>query len=387
MNPRPAQSSTSQAAHHAEYASRTTHGFVRGRGAQLNPPNRFEPISLHVLGEHLDQIALEKPSAADTGVSLPTRVYRDRAKTVINPVDSPDLHIKWTLNPYRGCEHGCVYCYARPTHETFGLSCGLDFETRLFAKDDAPELLLKELAHPSWQGEPIMLSGITDPYQPVERALRITRRCLEVMAACGQPVTIVTKNAMVTRDTDLIASLARQDAANVALSITTLDNRLAGLMEPRASAPAERLRAVRSLSDAGIPVTVMIAPVIPALNDHEIPGILKAAKDHGATGAGYVLLRLPYQIKDLYLDWLAREFPDRAAHAENQLRDARRGELYQSAWKERQRGVGPRAEQIKTIFDMFKRSLGLDQRGVGLRSGAFRRPAPPDPSGQMGLFT
>ncbi|MFM9956673.1 MAG: PA0069 family radical SAM protein [Phycisphaerales bacterium] len=386
MNPRPAQPACDQPGDEAEFAHRTTHGFVRGRGAQLNPPNRFEPISLHVLGEHLDEIAVEHPGSAEGGVSVRTRVFRDHAKTVINPVDSPDLHMKWTLNPYRGCEHGCVYCYARPTHETFGLSCGLDFETQIFAKEDAPALLLKELAHPKWTGEPIMLSGITDPYQPVERALRITRRCLEVMAACGQPVTIVTKNAMVTRDIDVIAALAKVGAANVALSITTLDNRLASTMEPRASAPGERLRAIRTLADAGIPVTVMVAPVIPALNDHEILTILKAAQEHGATGAGYVLLRLPYQIKELYLDWLAREFPDRAAKAESQLREARRGELYQSGWKERQRGVGARAEQIKTMFEMFKRSLGMNERGIGASSGAFRRPFLPDPSGQMGLF-
>lgn len=372
------------------YAHRTTHGTVRGRGAQLNPANRFEPISLHVLGEHLDEMRIEHQDApGNHGVNVRTTVLRDNARTVINPVDSDDLHMKWTLNPYRGCEHGCVYCYARPTHETFGLSCGLDFETRIFAKEDAPELLLKELSHPKWNGEPIMLSGITDPYQPVERSLRITRRCLEVMASCGQPTTIVTKNAMVTRDIDLLSRLAKDGAANVAISVTTLDVELARKMEPRASAPKDRLRAMRALSDAGVPVTVMVAPVIPAINDHEIPAILKAAKEHGATGAGYVLLRLPYQIKALYLDWLAREFPDRAAHAEGQLREARRGALYQAAWKERQRGVGARAEQIGKVFNVFKKSLGLDLRGIGVSSGAFRRPLPPEvPSrdGQMGLF-
>lgn len=369
------------------YAHRTTHGAVRGRGAQLNPANRFEPISLHVLGEHLDEKRIEHQG--EHGASVRTTVLRDNARTVINAVDSDDLHMKWTLNPYRGCEHGCVYCYARPTHETFGLSCGLDFETRIFAKEDAPELLLKELSHPKWNGEPIMLSGITDPYQPVERSLRITRRCLEVMASCGQPTTIVTKNAMVTRDIDLLSRLAKDGAANVAISVTTLDVELARKMEPRASAPRDRLRAMRALSDAGVPVTVMVAPVIPAINDHEIPAILKAAKEHGASGAGYVLLRLPYQIKALYLDWLAREFPDRAAHAEGQLREARRGALYQSAWKERQRGVGARAEQIGKVFNVFKKSLGLDLRGIGVSSGAFRRPLPPEvPSrdGQMGLF-
>ena len=377
MNPQPPNPLSAD-----EFANRSTHASVRGRGAQLNPANRFEPISLHILAEHMEQVALEHPE----GARVPTRVFRDNARTVINPVDSPDLHFKWTLNPYRGCEHGCVYCYARPTHETFGLSCGLDFETQIFAKENAPELLLMELAHPKWTGEPIMMSGVTDPYQPIERALRITRRCLEVMASCAQPTTIVTKNAMVTRDTDLLSQLARSNAAGVAISITTLDNRLASTMEPRASAPAERLRAIRTLADAGVPVSVMVAPVIPAINDHEIPAILKAAADHGATGAGYVLLRLPDQIKDLYLDWLAREFPDRAAHAENQLRDARRGDLYQSRWNERQRGVGPRAEQIRSVFDMFKRTLHLDKRGITLNSGAFRRPFVDRNKNQPGLF-
>lgn len=377
LNPRPPNPLASD-----EFTNRTAHASVRGRGTQLNPANRFEPISLHILAEHMERVALEHPE----GAQVATRVFRDNARTVINPVDSPDLHFKWTLNPYRGCEHGCVYCYARPTHETFGLSCGLDFETQIFAKENAPELLLRELAHPKWAGEPVMLSGVTDPYQPVERALRITRRCLEVMASCGQPVTVVTKNALVTRDVDVLSQLAKSNAASAAISVTTLDNRLASTMEPRASAPSERLRAIRTLADAGVPVSVMVAPVIPAINDHEIPAILKAAADHGATGAGYVLLRLPYQIKDLYLDWLAREFPDRAAHAENQLRDARRGDLYQSEWKERQRGVGPRAEQIRSVFDVFKRTLSLDRRGIALNSGAFRRPEPDSESGQLALF-
>lgn len=323
----------------------------------------------------MDEIAIEHPD----GVQVRTRVFRDSARTVINPVDSPDLHMSWTLNPYRGCEHGCVYCYARPTHETFGLSCGLDFETKIFAKTDAPELLRRELARPAWKGEAIMLSGVTDPYQPVERAMRITRRCLEVMEECGQPVTIVTKSALVTRDIDLLGSLARRGAASVALSVTTLDNRLARTMEPRASSPAERLGAIRKLADAGVPVSVMVAPIIPALTDHETPAILKAAAEHGATGAGYVLLRLPYQIKALYLDWLAREFPDRASHAENQLREARSGALYQSAWKERQRGTGARAEQIAQTFAVFKSRYKLDRRGIALNSGAFQRPAA-DPS-------
>jgi len=367
-----------------EYPSAIATGPVRGRATQINPPNRFEPVSLHVLGEHLDEIAVEHPG----GVQVPTRVYRDNARTVINPVDSEDLHFKWSLNPYRGCEHGCVYCYARPTHETFGLSCGLDFETRLFAKTDAPELLRRELARPGWKGEPIMMGGVTDCYQPVERSLKITRRCLEVMAGCRQPVSFVTKSSLVTRDIDVLKELAAHNALSVCLSVTTLDNQLARKMEPRASAPRERLDAMKRLADAGLPVTVMVAPIIPAINDHEVPAILKAAGEHGATGAGYVMLRLPHQIKDLYLDWLRREFPDRAAHAENQLREMRGGELYDARWRVRQRGEGARAVQIAQTFKLFKKKCHLDERGVGLNGprGAFVRPTVVRERGQLGLF-
>lgn len=381
VNPRPANPGTDP--NDAEgFADRTTHGMVRGRGAQLNPPNRFEPVSLHVLPEAMEEVAIEHPD----GVGVATRVLRDRSKSVINPVESPDLNFSWTLNPYRGCEHGCVYCYARPTHETFGLSCGLDFETRLFAKTDAPALLERELARPSWRGEPIMMSGITDPYQPVERSLRITRGCLEVMARCRQPVGIVTKNALVSRDADLLGELAKHDAASVCVSVTTLDNRLAHTMEPRASSPRERLDAIGALARAGVQVTVMVAPMIPAINDHEMPAIMKAAKEAGATAAAYTLLRLPYQIKDLYLDWLSREFPDRAAKAENQLREARGGELYQPKWFERHRGTGPRAEQIRQTFTVFKRTLGLERARAGQNSGAFLRPEVRNDPEQMRLF-
>lgn len=357
-------------------------GTVRGRGAQLNPPNRFETVSLRVLGEHLDEVKLEHPD----GVQVSTRVFVDRARTVINPVDSEDLDFKWSLNPYRGCEHGCIYCYARPTHETFGLSCGLDFETRLFAKPDAPALLRRELARPGWKGEPIMMGGITDCYQPVERSLKITRGCLEVMAGCRQPVSFVTKSRLVTRDIDVLQALARHNAVSVSVSVTTMDNTLARKMEPRAAAPAERLAAIRRLADAGIPVAVMVAPIIPAINDHEVASILKAASDHGATGAGYVMLRLPFQIKGLYLDWLRREFPGRAAHAQGQLRAVRAGRLYDSRWHARQRGEGPRARQIAQAFALFRRRYGLDRPGVPLSEGAFIRPTAHREPGQLGLF-
>lgn len=364
-----------------EHADALTTGEVRGRGAQLNPANRFEDLRLHVLGEHLDEIAIEHPD----GRQVQTRVYRDCARTIINPVESPDIPLAWTINPYRGCEHGCIYCYARPTHETFGLSSGLDFETRLFAKTNAASLLRKELSHPRWCREPIMMSGITDPYQPIERQLRITRACLEVFAECRQPMSIITKNAMVLRDLDLLQQLAAHDAVHVALSITTLDNELAQRMEPRASSPRERFRAVRELSQAGIPVVVMTAPIIPALNDHEIPRLLEAAAEAGAVGAGYVFLRLPYQNKSLFLDWLHRAYPERAAHVVSQLMKSRDGKLSDSTFGRRMRGTGDRADQIAQTFRVFSRRFGLDAPRRQLSSASFRSPTQ-SADGQMNLF-
>jgi len=350
----------------AEHPDALLTGRLRGRGAGLNPGNRFEDLRLHVLGEHLDEIAIEHPD----GAKVPTRVYRDSTKTIINPVDSPDLAFSWSINPYRGCEHGCIYCYARPTHEYLGLSCGIDFETKVFAKTDAPALLRAELGKRSWQGEGIMISGVTDPYQPVEARLRITRAILETCRDFAQPVAMITKNKLITRDIDLLADLARFNAASAAVSITTLDNKLAAKMEPRASSPRERLDAIRKLSAAGIPTAVMVAPIVPALTESEIPAILAAAKDAGATSAGWVLLRLPHQIKALFLDWLRREVPDRAAHVEAAIRDTREGDLYQTQWRARQKGKGARAEQIGKIFEVFRRKVGLD----GPRGPARDRP-------------
>ncbi|MCW5776543.1 MAG: PA0069 family radical SAM protein [Phycisphaeraceae bacterium] len=354
-------------------------GVVRGRGAGVNPSGRYEPVRLHVLGETLDEALDDCPD----GVQVRTRVYRDNAKTVINPVDSPDLPFKWTLNPYRGCEHGCVYCYARPTHETFGMSCGLDFETRLFAKLDAPDLLRRELTRPKWQGEPIMLAGITDVYQPVERRLRITRGCLEIMAECRQPISIVTKGSLITRDLDLLSTLARHQAVQVFVSVTTLDADLARSMEPRASAPRARLDAMRDLSDAGVPVGVMVAPIVPGLNDAEIPGILLAARDAGARTAAFTVLRLPYQVKTVFLDWLRREFPLKADRVEGEIRRMRGGALNDSRFGTRFRGEGERAEQIRRLFKVFKSRLGLDRERMALSSASFRRPTL---SGQRALF-
>lgn len=365
---------------HHEFPDRPTSAHARGRGSQINPGNRFEDVRLHVLGEERDRLIEEQPS----GVQIGTQVFDDDSKSIINPVDSPDLSFAWTINPYRGCEHGCIYCYARPGHEYLGLSSGLDFETKIFAKREAPEMLRKELAKASWKGEPIMMSGVTDPYQPIERELEITRGCLKLMAECGQAVSIITKNKLVLRDLDLLSKLHAVGAVKVAVSLTTLDPRVAAVMEPRASSPKGRLEAIRELSRTGIPVAVMTAPIVPNINDHEIPALLEAAAAAGATSAGWILLRLPHQIKAIFLEWVERNFPGRAAHVESLIRQSRDGELYDSAWFSRQRGHGAFAEQIGTTFKVFARRYGLDQPRPALNTKAFVRPS--NDRRQMELF-
>jgi DNA repair photolyase len=362
-----------------EYRDALPVGTVRGRGAGINPGNRFEDVRLHVLGDHLDEVVAENPD----GTQVVTRVYPDRTKTIINKVESPDVGFDWTINPYRGCEHGCIYCYARPGHEYLGWSLGLDFETKIMAKYDGPELLRAELAAPKWKGEKIVMSGVTDPYQPIEAKLGITRRILEILAECRQPVSFITKNRLILRDLDLLSRLHAHRAVSVAVSITSLDPKLARVMEPRASAPAERLRTVRELAGAGIPVSVMTAPIIPGLNDQEIPALLEAAADAGARNAGYVMLRLPFQIKDIFLDWLRREFPERASRVEAFIREARGGALYDARPKIRMRGEGVRADQIAATFKLFKRRYGLDRPYESVSGAAFRKPEPP-PSGRAG---
>ncbi len=354
-------------------------GKVRGRGAGLNPGNRFEDVRLHVLGEHLDEVLTENPD----GAQVVTRIRWDATRTIINPVDSPDISFKWTINPYRGCEHGCIYCYARPSHELLGMSSGLDFESRIYAKRDAAALLRARLASPSWKPETIVMSGITDPYQPIEARLRITRSIVEVLAECRQPVGFITKNKLITRDLDLLKELRKYNAVSAAVSITTLDHDLAMSMEPRASSPRARLETVRMLSEAGIPTRVMMAPIIPGLNDHEIPAILQAAAGAGAVQAGYVMLRLPHQIKDLFLDWLARLHPAKAARIEGLVRDIRGGKLYDANWFTRGKGQGPMAEQIRQTFKVFRSRCGLDRDIPELSTAAFRRP---ESGGQIPLF-
>lgn len=360
-------------------------GPAHRRGAALNPGNRFNDVRLHVLGEELDRQWVEREAEGDgTPVRVERRVYQDRTKTVINRVvPTSDVPFEWTLNPYRGCEHGCIYCFARPYHEFLGFSCGLDFETKLVAKPDAPELLAKELSKKSWKGQPIVMSAITDVYQPVEHELRIARGCLEVLAECNQPVSTMTKSAMVLRDADLWQRLAAHNAGRVTVTLVTLDADLARTLEPRATSPAGRLRTIRELTDANVPVSVNIAPIIPGLTDTEVPRLLEAAADAGARRVSWVLLRLPYQLKGLFLEWLQRNVhPDRARKVESLIRQSRGGKLY-DARKNRGRGDRPMARQIAQTFDVFTRRYGLNRSIRPLSSAHFVKP---DTSGQMGLF-
>lgn len=343
-------------------------GAVRGRGAAKNPRNRFERIEIDFEpGE----------STAERGEAPPTELLRDESKSVLSRNDSPDLGFEYSLNPYRGCEHGCIYCYARPTHEYLGFSAGLDFETRILVKERAPELLRRKLLSPRWEPKVIVLSGVTDPYQPIERRLRITRRCLEVLAEFRNPVSIVTKNHLVTRDLDLLRELNRWSACAVYLSITSVSSSLSARMEPRASTPRRRLQALRELSEAGIPCGVMAAPIIPGLNDDRLPAILEAAAEAGAQRAGYILLRLPHGLRQLFSDWLEAHFPDRKERVLNRLREAREGDLNDPRFHHRMKGSGEYADQIGGLFETARRRVGLES-GRGGSTGspstaAFRR--------------
>jgi DNA repair photolyase len=345
---------------------------VRGRGAASNPKNRFHRLSFEA-----------DPGASDPEEPLPrTQFLKDVSRTVIATNDSPDVGFEASVNPYRGCEHGCVYCYARPFHEFLGFSAGLDFETKILVKENAPELLRKELASPKWTPKTLAISGVTDAYQPVERRLGLTRRLLEVLAEFRNPVAIITKNHLVTRDADLLSSLAGHRAAAVTVSLTTLDPDLAGKMEPRTSTPARRLDAIARLAEAGIPVGVNVAPIIPGLTDHEIPAILKAAAAAGATFAGHVVLRLPHAVKDLFDAWLAEHFPDRREKVLHRIREVRDGALNDPAFGSRMSGRGVYAEQVHSLFRLNCRKAGLSNDLPGLSTAAFR--VPPGP--QLTLF-
>jgi DNA repair photolyase len=314
----------------------------------------------------------------------PTAFFPDRSRSIVTENDSPDIPFRYSINPYRGCEHGCSYCYARPTHEFLGLNAGLDFETKILIKQDAPALFRAFLSRPTWQPEPIALSGVTDPYQPAERPYRLTRRLLEIAAEFKQPISLITKNALVVRDLDLLGGMAQENLVHVNLTITTLDARLAGSMEPRTSRPVARLRAIRSLAGAGVPVRVLIAPVIPGLNDTEIPALLAAAREAGARAAGYQMLRLPLTVAPVFLEWLERTQPDRREKIEARIRGMRGGKLNCAEFGERMSGSGPMAEQIARLFLVFARKYGLDGGLPPYDCTRFRRPKPAN--GQMWLF-
>lgn len=366
------------------YRDGLPHGPAHRRGAGLNPGNRFETIRLHVLGEELDREMLEREDEQGKLQRVERQVFLDRTQTIINQVaKTSDVPFDWTLNPYRGCEHGCVYCFARPFHEYLGFSCGLDFETKLVAKPNAASLLRKELASPKWKPEPIVMSAITDIYQPIEHKMGIARQCLEVLADCGQPVSTMTKSKLVLRDTDLWLRLTEMNAGRVIVTLVTLDADLALKLEPRASSPAARLHTIRELTRAGIPVSVNVAPIIPGLTDTELPRILEAVAEAGALRAAWTLLRLPYQLKDLFLEWLQRSVhPERAIKVESLIRQSRGGKLY-NGMRGRRRGQGIITEQISQVFDVFTRKYGLNRDIRPLSTAHFRRP---DASGQMRLF-
>ncbi|WP_375459788.1 PA0069 family radical SAM protein [uncultured Enterovirga sp.] len=378
--PRPAQRGVHTVIDRRRPDIRTYEGVERerrhGRGVGGNPDGRFEPIQR--------ERAFDGWDFADEPLPIRTEVTLEKPRTIIARNDSPDISFDRSVNPYRGCEHGCVYCFARPSHAYQGLSPGLDFETKLFAKPNAAELLRKELAASNYEPKTMALGTNTDPYQPIERTYRITRSILEVLDATNHPVGIVTKSALVTRDIDILASMAERGLAKVAISVTTLDPKLARRMEPRAATPTKRLSTIRMLAEAGIPVSVLVAPIIPAINDHEIEGVLRAAYAAGAREAGYVMLRLPNELKGLVRDWLAENYPDRMKHVLSLVEDTRGGKLYDSAWGERQTGVGPYAWMIGRRFEAASERIGFNKQRRTLRTDLF---TPPMRQGaQLALF-
>lgn len=342
-------------------------GARKGRGAASNRTGRFESF---------DRVHVDDGWAGDGEDPPPLRTTLgiDAARKAIAYNDSPDVPFDRSINPFRGCEHGCIYCFARPTHAYYGLSPGLDFETRLFHKPDAPERLAEELRKPTYRPAFIALGANTDPYQPIERDLKLTRRIIEVLVAFRHPFAVVTKSPLVTRDIDLIAPMAREGLATVSVSVTTLDRVLARQLEPRAPTAAKRLEAIRLLSEAGIPTCVLAAPMIPALNDSELESILAAAKEAGARYADYTLLRLPLEIRDLFVEWLEAHYPDRARHVMTLVRDTRGGRDYDSTWGQRRTGTGIYADMLAKRFLLARRKLGLDRRPPALDISQFKPP-------------
>lgn len=353
------------------------HPSIRGRGAAGNPHNRFERL------EYVQDDDTAPGSLSSSETCAPESLFfKDPSRSIVAFNQSPDIGFDASVNPYRGCEHGCIYCYARPTHEYLGFSLGLDFETRIMVKEGAHLLLRKTLSSPRWQPQVVALSGVTDSYQPAERRLAIARRCLEVFLEFRNPVAVVTKSRLVVRDADLLAGLAQFDASAVFLSITTLDDRLSRLMEPRASLPRRRLEAIRKLRQGGVPVGVLVAPVIPGLTDHELPSIIQTAAEAGAGFAGYTTLRLPHGLSSLFEDWLVRHFPDAAHKVLNRLRAIRGGRLNDPRFHQRMRGEGPFAEQIESLFTVACRNAGLLGNRPKLSTASFRQPG----NSQLALF-
>ena len=345
---------------------------IRGRGTTINPSHRFTDEAIEY---DIDEVTgqLKKPER---------KILRDHTKGIISTNKSPDIPFDVSINPYRGCEHGCAYCYARPTHEFLNMSPGLDFETKIVAKYDAPQLLRETLASESWTPQTLVMSGVTDPYQPVEKELKITRQCIEVLAEACHPLVVITKNYGVTRDIDLLKTLADVNAVRVVLSITSLDKDLIGALEPRTSRPKRRLRAVEELTNAGIPVHVNIAPIIPGLTDDEIVPIMEAAKQAGAESVSYTILRLPYSVKDIFMKWLDDHQPNRKQKVINKLLSLKEGKLNRSQFGERFRGEGAYGDQIRQLMDIHKTRLNLNRERMPLNCDAFRRPA----NGQLNLF-
>jgi DNA repair photolyase len=348
---------------------------LHGRGARTNASGRYERFANE---------AFDDGWAADEVTRLETIVTPELAKTILSTNKSPDISFDQSINPYRGCEHGCIYCYARPNHAYVGLSPGLDFETKLFVKANAAELLEAELAKPSYRPRTIMLGGVTDIYQPIERGYGITRALLEVLARWRHPTALITKSQLVLRDLDILAPMAERGLVKAAISVTTLERRVARVMEPRAAAPHRRIETIRALADSRVPATVMVAPIIPGINDSEIEAILEEAAKAGASAAGYVILRLPLEIKDLFQEWLQHYFPNRAARVMKLVRQMRGGRDYDPEWGKRQKGEGPYAQMIADRFARATRRLGLDKPRLPLDHTQFRRPIAP--GGQQDLF-
>ena len=356
-----------------------TRKIPTGRGAVINPTNRFESARLE---DDTDHLSAEDLAARPSRIA--TQFLPDEARTVICKNDSPDIPFRYSINPYRGCEHGCAYCYARPGHETLGMNAGLDFEAKILVKFQAADLFRSELNHPTWQGELLALSGVTDCYQPAERQFRITRGLLEVAAEANQVIGIVTKNVLLLRDLDLLAAMAVKNLVHVFLSVTTLDQTLSRQLEPRTASPTAKLRAIRELAGHGIPVGVMVAPVIPGLNDHEVPNILEACRDAGAQSAHYLLLRLPLAVRPIFLEWLAEFRPQARAKVESLIRQTRKGKWNDSQFGRRHRGQGNYAQGMEDLFRTFSARYGLNQKLPPLDTSHFCPPR--KANGQLRLF-